>query len=295
MKRILITVVMALVAVSASAQFESFTRGMTKEQKRAFGIQVADTIKVWPGGTPSAYEAPAGSFSSAFSEALIEAYPASKPNGLAVIICPGGGYLFEMQSYEGRDMAAWFNARGIDFYMLQYRLPFGKYTTAPLEDARQAVRIVRSLGRAKKIGIMGCSAGGHLASTLATHYTADSRPDFQVLFYPVITMDPTYTHIGSRDALLGNNPSAELTDLYSNEKQVTADTPPAFIMGSTDDDTVPVRNFVNYYLALLDNGVSATMHLYPSGGHGWGFKDDFIYKSSWTSELERWLSEVIMK
>lgn len=108
---------------------------------------------------------------------------------------------------------------------------------------------------ATKVGVIGSSAGGHLASTAATHYTSDSRPDFQILFYPVITMDATYTQQGSRENLLGKNPSQDLVDLYSNEKQVTADTPPAFIMGSTDDDTEPVRNFTNYDLALLDHGV----------------------------------------
>ena len=295
MKKILLTLVAALAVTASWAQFPDFRRSMSKEQLRAFGIQVADTIKLWPNGTPSAYDVSGNPMASRFSEALLEAYPAQNPCGVAVVQCPGGAYMFESQDNEGRDLAAWFNARGIDFYMLQYRLPAGKYTTAPLEDAQEAIRLVRSLGRATKVGIGGASAGGHLASTAATHYTADSRPDFQILFYPVITMDPSYTHAGSRQSLLGKNPSQELTDLYSNEKQVTPNTPPAFIMGSTNDDTGPVRNFINYYLALLDNGVSASLHLYPIGGHGWGNGDKFIYKQEWTAELDKWLREVVLK
>lgn len=284
------TLIMALVLpFVAQAQFDDYFKNMSKEQKRALGIQVADTLKLWPNGTPAPYDVSGNPLAQFFSGSLLEVYLADRPVGVALVMCPGGGYMMEAQTHEGRDMAAWFNARGIDFYMLQYRLPDGRYTTAPLEDAQQAIRVVRAQGRAKKVGIGGASAGGHLASTLATHYTADSRPDFQILFYPVITMDASYTHIGSRESLLGKHPSQDLIDLYSNEKQVTADTPPAFIMGSTDDDTVPVRNFVHYYLALLDHGVSATLHLYPTGSHGWGFKDGFPYKQEWTAELDKWL------
>ena len=251
-------------------------------------------IKIWPDGTPQAYDVSDNPMLRAYSEAHLEAYPVPGAE-VAVIMCPGGAYMMEAQDHEGRDMAPWFNARGISYYMLQYRLPNGKYTTAPLEDAQEAMRIVRRISGARKVGIMGCSAGGHLATTLATHYTDDSRPDFQILFYPVVTMDAAYTHGGSREALLGSNPSAALIDRYSNEKQVTAETPVAFIMGSTNDDAVPVRNFINYYLALLDHGVSASLHLYPSGGHGWGFRDNFIYKQEWTSELDKWLRETILK
>ena len=141
---------------------------------------------------------------------------------------------------------------------------------------------------------MGASAGGHLASTLATHYSSkETRPDFQVLFYPVITMDPTYTHGGSRANLLGEKPSKELQDNYSNELQVTPDTPKAFIMLSSDDGAVPVANGVNYYMALLKNNVRASLHAYPEGGHGWGYGDGFIYKHQWKEELEKWLREEI--
>lgn len=144
-----------------------------------------------------------------------------------------------------------------------------------------------------KVGIMGASAGGHLASTAATHYTAGTRPDFQILFYPVISMDLSNCHKGSRDNLLGKSPSEELVRLYSNELQVTGDTPPAFIMHSSDDGAVPVSNSVSYYLALVKNKVPASLHTYPIGGHGWGFRDSFTYKRQWTGELEKWLREIL--
>lgn len=145
----------------------------------------------------------------------------------------------------------------------------------------------------KKLGIMGSSAGGHLASTTATHFTdAETRPDFQILFYPVITMDPAYTHMGSHGNLLGKNPSKELEQKYSNELQVTPQTPPAFILHSSDDTAVPVANSVNYYTALVKNKVPASLHTYPVGGHGWGYRDSFPYKRQWTGELEKWLREI---
>ncbi len=228
----------------------------------------------------------------------ITAYVPKKPNGKAIIMCPGGAYAWEAMDHEGHGMAEWFNSQGITYVVLKYRLPQGKYEI-PLTDAEQAVRLVRSHAAEwgvdpSKVGIMGASAGGHLASTLATHYSSkETRPDFQVLFYPVITMDPTYTHGGSRANLLGENPSKELQDKYSNELQVTPDTPKAFIMLSSDDGAVPVANGVNYYMALLKNNVRASLHAYPEGGHGWGYGDGFIYKHQWKEELEKWLREEI--
>ena len=142
-----------------------------------------------------------------------------------------------------------------------------------------------------QLGIMGSSAGGHLASTAATHFTEDTRPDFQILFYPVVTMSD-YTHQGSKDNLLGKNPTDELVHLYSNEMQVNAQTPPAFIMHSSDDTVVPVANSINYYMNMVKQGVMATMHLYPIGGHGWGYNENFPYKSPWKNELEKWLMEI---
>ena len=228
----------------------------------------------------------------------ITVYIPQNPNGKAIIMCPGGGYGWLAMGHEGHDMAQWFNNQGITYVVLKYRLPQGDFNI-PLKDADQAIRLVR-MNSAKwgidssKVGIMGASAGGHLASTLATHYSSkETRPDFQVLFYPVITMDPAYTHGGSRENLLGSSPSKELQDRFSNELQVTPDTPKAFIMLSSDDGAVPVKNSINYYSALLGNNVRASMHAYPDGGHGWGYGDGFIYKSQWMEELEKWLREEI--
>ncbi len=229
----------------------------------------------------------------AYSEATLTIYPASKPNGQAIIACPGGGYAGIATTHEGHDMATWFNTQGITYAVLHYRMPYGKHEI-PLSDAHQAIRYMRkhaSQWSINQIGIMGSSAGGHLASTAATHFTEDTRPDFQILFYPVVTMSD-YTHQGSKDNLLGKNPTDELVHLYSNEMQVNAQTPPAFIMHSSDDTVVPVANSINYYMNMVKQGVMATMHLYPIGGHGWGYNENFPYKSQWKDELEKWLREI---
>ncbi|WP_071146376.1 alpha/beta hydrolase [Bacteroides ihuae] len=226
----------------------------------------------------------------------ITVYCADKPNGMAIIMCPGGGYARLAMNHEGHDMAAWFNTQGITYIVLKYRMPNG-HNEVPLSDAEQAIRLVRQHAAEWKIdpikvGIMGASAGGHLASTLATHYSSkETRPDFQILLYPVVTMNPSYTHAGSRENLITKAPTEELQKKYSNELQVTAKTPQAFIALSSDDGAVPPQNSVNYYLALLKNNVSATMHIYPTGGHGWGFRDNFTYKRQWTEELEKWLRD----
>lgn len=228
-----------------------------------------------------------------YSEATLTIYLASKPNGQVIIACPGGGYAGIATTHEGHDMATWFNTQGITYAVLHYRMPYGKHEI-PLSDAHQAIRYMRkhaSQWSINQIGIMGSSAGGHLASTAATHFTEDTRPDFQILFYPVVTMSD-YTHQGSKDNLLGKNPTDELVRLYSNEMQVNAQTPPAFIMHSSDDTVVPVANSINYYMNMVKQGVMATMHLYPIGGHGWGYNENFPYKSQWKNELEKWLREI---
>lgn len=243
---------------------------------------------LWPDSTADRNEVP-----------VLYVYPAQKPNGTAIVMCPGGGYHKLAMDHEGRDMAKWFNSLGITYAVLKYTLPLGNHTL-PLADAEQAMRIMRSHAeewgiRPNSLGIMGASAGGHLASTLATHYTSPlTRPDFQILFYPVITMEEGLTHKGSRDNLLGTEPTPALVTLFSNELQVTGETPKAFIMASTDDRTVPVENSLRYYTALIRNGVGASMHLYPTGGHGWGYNDSFIYKRDWTGELEKWLRTEII-
>ena len=227
-------------------------------------------IKLWQNGAPNdngmTSQVEKGPLYVA--EPTIEVYPAKESNGLAIVMCPGGGYSHLAMNHEGYDMANWFNSQGITYAVLTYRMPNGN-NEVPLSDAQQALRIMRQHAKEwniQKLGIMGASAGGHLASTAATHFTdAETRPDFQILFYPVIT---------------------------SNELQVTPETPQAFIMHSSDDGAVPVANSVNYYTALVKNGVSASLHTYPVGGHGWGFRDSFPYKRQWTGELEKWLREI---
>ncbi len=228
----------------------------------------------------------------------ITVYTPKNPTGKTILMCPGGGYTHEATGHEGHDMADWYNSQGITYAVLKYRLP-GKNSEIPLADAEQAMRVLRKYAKElgvdpSKVGISGASAGGHLATTLATHYSSDeTRPDFQVLFYPVVSMDAITTHMGSRINLLGDNPSDELVKKFSNELQVTPDTPKAFIMLSSDDGAVPPANSLNYYNALLQNKVKASLHTYPVGGHGWGFRDSFRYKRQWTGELEKWLREEV--
>jgi acetyl esterase/lipase len=228
---------------------------------------------------------------------LIRVYLPEQPNGMAVIACPGGGYEHLAMDKEGYDFGPWLNQQNIACIVLKYRLPYGD-SEIPLADAKQAMRIVKANAEQwhihpEKIGIMGFSAGGHLASTLATHFDTDTRPAFQILFYPVITMDENYTHKGSRENLLGTHPTTEQIDLYSNEQQITPQTPPAFLLLNDDDKVVPAENGVNYYLALRRNHVPAEMHVYPSGGHGWGRILAFKYYNEWTGALQAWLKEFV--
>ncbi|TDO71049.1 acetyl esterase/lipase [Flavobacterium chryseum] len=229
-----------------------------------------------------------------------------KQNQTAVIILPGGGYQHLAIDKEGTKVAEWFNSLGIVAFVLKYRLPSDLIMTnknvGPLQDAQEAIRVVRQ-NAAKwnidpnKIGIMGFSAGGHLASTLCTHYDdrvyetsskVSARPDFSLLIYPVISMQNDITHKGSQISLLGENASQELIDSFSNEKKVTAQTPPAFLVHATDDGAVFPENSINYYLALKNNKVVAELHLYENGGHGFGLgvKDTSKF---WTKACEEWL------
>jgi len=229
-----------------------------------------------------------------------------KQNQTAVIILPGGGYGHLAIDKEGTKVAEWLNSLGIAAFVLKYRLPSNLIMTnkvvGPLQDAQEAVRIVRLNAAVwnidpNKIGIMGFSAGGHLASTLSTHYDdrvyetsskLSARPDFSLLIYPVISMQNDVTHKGSQINLLGENPSQQDIDLYSNEKKVTPQTPPAFLVHATDDGAVMAENSVNYYLALKKNGVSAELHLYEKGGHGFGLGVNDTSKF-WTKACEEWL------
>lgn len=229
------------------------------------------------------------------SEASIYVWPAESANntGKAILICPGGGYSNEAADHEGRQFAEWFASHGITAIVLKYRLPNG-HSEIPLADARQAMRVIREKAAEwgvdpHKVGVAGFSAGGHLASTLLTHFDEGSRPDFGILFYPVVTMGKA-THSGSRDKLLGENPSPELVSRFSNELQVTADTPPTMIFFSDDDKSVPPVNGTMFYAALKAAGVPASMYIFPSGGHGWGFRDNFAYHEHMKALTLDWIS-----
>ena len=211
-----------------------------------------------------------------------------KATGTAVVICPGGGYGINAYKHEGTDVGELLAAKGIAAFILKYRLPSDKImkdkSIGPLQDAQQAIRILRQ--RAKewnvnpsKIGIAGFSAGGHLASTEGTHFqkslidnpeNISVRPDFMILLYPVISFTDSIGHIGSRTNLIGKDPSAEMIRLYSNELQVTSQTPPTFLMHAGDDDAVQVENSLRFYEALNDNKVPAELFIFPKGGHGFG-------------------------
>jgi acetyl esterase/lipase len=225
-------------------------------------------------------------------------------NGTAVLICPGGGYRIEAASHEGTDVAAWFNSMGITAFVLKYRLPddrqWSNKNEVPLQDAMQAMRLIRE-NAAKysinptKIGVMGFSAGGHLASTLSTHWhrgtTIDenTKPNFSILVYPVISSGDM-AHRGSFDALIGKTPTAEMSERYSNEKQVSQKTPPALLIHATDDKAVPVENSMLYYSALKKNNISASMLVYENGGHGFGLalKQKGSVKN-WPNDCRQWL------
>jgi acetyl esterase/lipase len=233
--------------------------------------------------------------------------PADQRNGSSVVICPGGGYRILAIDHEGYAIARWFNERGIAAFVLKYRLPndeaMDEKAIIPLLDAQQAIRMVRKNAGEwgldpQKVGIMGFSAGGHLASTVGTHFhepvgpiedTTSVRPDFMILGYPVVSMLETTTHGGSRKALLGSDPPLGLVRRFSNELQVTSQTPPTFIVHSTDDKAVPVENSLQFYQALVDHSVPAEMHLYESGGHGYGMAESDEALSSWMDRLSDWL------
>lgn len=229
----------------------------------------------------------------------------SKATGAAVLICPGGGYGILAASHEGSDLARWFNERGIAGVVLKYRLPNAKAMVrqheVPLTDAMQAMKLIReNAGEWRidpdKIGVMGFSAGGHLAATLSTHYhrgekaSEGAKPNFSILMYPVITFSQLNTHIGSRKNLLGPDSSAALVTYYSNELQVDEKTPPAFLVHSEDDKAVPIENSIGYYLALKKYKIPAEAHFYPEGGHGYGLRTDGKGSlAGWPQALENWL------
>ncbi len=277
-------------------------------------------IKLWPEGIPGSTLNPSYVETSEkgtdditrvfrVSDPELIVYPAAedKATGTAVIICPGGGYHILAIDHEGHNIAKWLNELGITAFVLKYRLPSDiimmDKETGPLQDAIKAMRIVRADAKKwninpKKIGIMGFSAGGHLASTLSTHYDIElynhknpvsARPDFSILVYPVISMDKSITHMGSRTYLLGENPTDDKVLSFSNEKMVNKATPPAFIVHAADDTTVPIQNSINYFTALKKYNIPSEMHIYEKGGHGFGIKKLEGTTAYWTKDCEYWL------
>ena len=216
-----------------------------------------------------------------------------KAKGMTILILPGGGYTHHAMEHEGHDWVPFFNNLGVNVAVLKYKLPKGD-CNIPLNDVKASIQKLKDNCKEwninpDMIGIMGFSAGGHLASTYSTHTQGELKPAFQILFYPVISFQSGLTHKGSRDNFLGEDQSDERVALYSNELQVTKDTPPAILFHSDNDGLVVPDNSINYYQALRKAGVSASLHIYPAGEHGWGFRESFPYHEAVKDELTLWL------
>ena len=270
-------------------------------------------MELWPDGAPESNGLTKNERGDDYSIAKLYVYRPIKLKNTraAVIICPGGGYGSIAMSHEGHDYARWLSNNGITAVILKYRLP-NKNHFIPLKDAQRAIRTVRAKATdwdidSDKVGISGFSAGGHLASTAATHFDEGNssasdpidryscRPDFAILFYPVITMKEEFTHLGSRNNLMGDGYNAKLVHLYSNEEQVTAQTPPTFLITSDDDKTVVPRNSIEFYSALKHNNVTAVLYIIPDGGHGWGTHPRSPQYIEWTVPLKAWLKKNFIK
>ena len=254
--------------------------------------QKGTKMDLWPNGAPND-----NGDEKDKAELTVYLPDAKKATGRAVVCCPGGGYTHLAMDHEGHQWATFFNNQGIALIVVKYRMPHGNYKI-PISDAEEAMKTVRRNATQwhidrNDVGIMGFSAGGHLASTIATHSKGDAAPNFQILFYPVITMDPAFTHKGSHDNFLGTDRSKkEMKKLeyeYSNDIQVNRTTSRAFIALSDDDRAVPAANGFNYYSELYRHDVPASIHIYPTGGHGWGYRESFTYHYNMIFELKAWL------
>lgn len=249
-------------------------------------------MELWPKGAPDT-----SGDEKDKAELTVYLPDAKKATGRAIVCCPGGGYTHLAMDHEGHQWATFFNNQGIALIVLKYRMPHGN-REIPIADAEEAIKTVRKnavewhIDR-NDIGIMGFSAGGHLASTIATHSKGEAAPNFQILFYPVITMDPGFTHKGSHDAFLGTDLSKKdqkkLEFEYSNELQANRTTSRAFLALSDDDKVVPAVNGFNYYQQLYKHDVPASIHIYPTGGHGWGYRESFAFHYQMLFELKAWL------
>jgi acetyl esterase/lipase len=277
-----------------------------------FAVQAQRIVNLYPGNIPNSKKTVLKNIPENPSEGLIRRVitptlqlflpEEDKASGTAIVICPGGGYSVIVYRGEGINVAKEFAKKGVAAFILQYRLPNDSFqvnkTIAPLQDAQQAIKMVRDSAKfwgidANKIGIMGFSAGGHVASTEATHFNkplienksnTSLRPDFQILVYPVISMQDSLAHKGSRTQLLGNNPSKETIDLYSNELQVDKNSPPAYITGAADDKVVDVDNSIIYFEKLRHNKVPVEIHIYQKGDHCFVFRHP-----GWMEPLFEWM------
>lgn len=264
--------------------------------------QPPEPMLLWPNGAPGALG------NEDVDKPTLTAYPAKGTGAVptGVIVCPGGGYRNLSMVKEGSDVAVWLNHLGISAFVLKYRLGPKYHHPAELNDAQRAIRYVRAHAaeyniKPNRIGIWGFSAGGHLASTAGTHFDEgkqsasdvldrqSSRPDFMILAYPVITFHDPLAHVGSRVNLLGEKPSPSLVDEFSNEMQVTANTPPTFLFHTTEDKTVPVENSIMFYSALRKAGVPAEMHIYLKGAHGVGLAPFDPILRTWPERLADWM------
>jgi acetyl esterase/lipase len=283
--------VFAMMFLAAAAQYGPAAAGPPK------------TELLWPGGAPGAK----GDRPEDKPTLTICLPDPSKSNGAAVIVCPGGGYQGLAVDHEGRQVAAWLNSLGVAAFILEYRHHGRGYQhPAPLDDAQRAIRTVRARAAEwkvdpRRIGILGFSAGGHLASTAGTHFDrgnpaaedpiarASCRPDFMILCYAVIAFGEPYSHGGSQANLLGKDAPPELVRSLSNEKQVTKDTPPTFLFQTDEDKAVPAENSVYFYLALRKAGVPAELHIFRPGQHGLGLAKNTPGTSEWPKCCEGWL------
>lgn len=268
------------------------------------------TIPLWEGKAPHAV----GDTNTDKPNVTVYRAPADKANGAAVVVCPGGGYGGLAMDHEGKQVAEFFNGLGVTAFVLKYRTAnkerSGPLHPAPLTDAQRAIRLVRAKASEfgidpKRVGLMGFSAGGHLASTAGTHFTTGGlknddnvekescRPDFLILGYPVITMEDGVTHKGSKNNLIGPKPDAKLVEELSNEKQVTKDTPPTFIFHTSEDAGVVPENAVRFYLACKKAGVPVELHMYEKGRHGVGInpKGVSVGTDTWKYRLADWLKD----
>lgn len=268
-------------------------------------VQADDTpasFPIWPKGAPGTV----GSEDRDIPTLTVYLPPKEKATGAAVVICPGGGYGALAMDHEGHQVGRWLNSIGVAGFILKYRIAPRYRHPAPLQDVQRALRTVRSKAQefgidAQRVGILGFSAGGHLASSAGTHFDSGQasaedpierqscRPDFMILVYPVVALSTKYAHVGSKNNLLGKEPDAQLLKSLSNETQVTKQTPPTFLVHSSEDKSVPAENSILFYLALREAGVPAEMHIFEKGRHGFGLGGQDPVLSAWPKRCAGWL------